>query len=214
MQHTIANSRKQSISVIIADDHSLVADMLAEMLRASGDFEVTTLSSFAEVRQISGKCNLLLLDVNMPGMNGISSVIEIIDADLSRAVVLFSGNTTTEFVRQALAAGARGFLPKTISIRTLVNALRLIAAGEVFVPSSFLQQGMVSDADSRESSTLSERELTVLRSVSAGMKNKEIAHLLGLSEVTVKMHVRSICAKLTAKNRAHACIVGKERGLI
>lgn len=208
---------KQLISVVIADDHHLVTDMLSEMLASSGDFEVTTVGTFSELKQLCDSRNahdLLLLDVNMPGMNGIESVSELIEEYPDRKLVIFSGNATSEFVRQSLTAGARGYLSKTISIRTLANALKLIHAGEVFVPSYFLNENIAPKTAKNDGAILSERELSVLRKVSSGLKNKEIAYILGLSEVTIKMHLRSICSKLHAKNRANACIVAKERGLI
>ena len=108
-----------------------------------------------------------------------------------------------------MAAGAAGYVPKTLSSKAMVAAIRAMAAGEVFNPIGILQ----SDAGpSIGSATLTKREADVLRGICKGQSNKEIARVLELQEVTVKLHVKKLSRKLGAKNRTHAAMIARDSG--
>jgi two-component system nitrate/nitrite response regulator NarP len=203
------------ISVLIADDHHLIRDALAKALGADQRFCVTTADSFASVTEIiadTGPIDVILLDIVMPGMKGLESVEDIVTLNTDGAVVVFSGNTAPDFTTQAIELGARGFIPKTLPLKSLSAAIHLIAMGQVFVPIE--ANTTLGDKDGDEVSVLTQRELSILNLVSDGMTNKEIAWKVGIVEVTVKMHMRSICIKLEAKNRAHAVILASKLGLL
>lgn len=203
------------ISVMIADDHDLVRESMAYALIALPEFTVTTANSYATVVDAiasTGKVDVLLLDIIMPGMNGLRSIDELVKVNADGAVVVFSGNTPPDFVAQALALGARGFIPKTLPLRSLATAIQLIASGQIFVPVD--SRGTTGEGGVEGIDRLTRREMGVLKQVSGGLTNKEIAWKLGVSEVTVKMHMRAICAKLKAKNRAHAAIIAAQTGLL
>lgn len=200
---------------MIADDHHLVRDALANELGAKHGLSVATADSYATVKAgISnlGKIDVILLDIVMPGMNGLKSVEEFIKLNTEGAVVIFSGNTAPDFISQALTLGARGFIPKTLPLRSLAAAIKLIAMGQIFVP--FENDGQLEKATGRQHGRLTSRELSVLNHVSGGLTNKAIAWELGIVEETVKMHMRSICTKLDAKNRAHAVNLAAQSGLL
>ena len=203
------------ISVLIADDHHLVRDALVRALGADKRFSVTAADSYdavlAEIRS-HGKIDVVLLDIIMPGMHGLESVKEIVELNADGAVVVFSGNTALDFTTQALELGARGFIPKTLPLRSLAAAIHLIAMGQVFVP---IDVG-ASDVQEKDDKLvrLTPKELTILNFVSDGLTNKEIAWETGVVEVTVKMHMRSICIKLKAKNRAHAVTLASKLGFL
>jgi two-component system nitrate/nitrite response regulator NarP len=203
------------ISVLVADDHHLIRDALVGSLRADGKFSVTAAGSYetvkAEILRLS-KIDVILLDIVMPGMEGLKSVEEFIALNAGGAVVVLSGNAAPSFTSQALDLGARGFIPKTLPLRSLSAAVELISLGQIFVP--FDATSTDEDGVNDKIAKLTARELAIINYVSDGLTNKEIAWKIGIVEVTVKMHMRSICIKLEAKNRAHAVILASKLGLL
>jgi len=215
-----AAAESGSIKVLIADDHQLLLDAMVRPLEKCG-FDVHLANSFSsacERIRADGPFDVVLLDLNMPGMDGLSTIKSIVAENAGGSVVLFSGSVSRVVVMRALEEGARGFIPKSVSLRSLENALRLVASGERFVPYSFFETPQDNRAKrepaSDAASKLNERELKVLYGASIGQSNKEIAHDLSISEVTVKMHMRSICTKLGAKNRTQAAMIAKQTQII
>lgn len=212
MVEQMTGAADTEVDLLIADDHQLVRDLVASHLRAQGGFSVTTADSFAAAQQAiatQGGFDIVLLDFAMPGMKGVQGVADLVAANQGKPVVLFSGLARRETVMEALARGASGYIPKSTSAKSLPNAIRLVLSGEVYLPASFQSAPPPGAGDSG----LSPRELEVLRAVRGGLMNKEIANRMGLSEVTIKMHVRSICTKLNARNRTQAAIMAESLGL-
>ena len=145
----------------------------------------------------------------MPGMDGLKGLDRMKDANDGKPVAILSGNATPSVADKAIEAGAAGFVPKTLGSKSMVSAIRFMAAGEVFVPYGFLQQ-----AEQKTVANLTERETEVLRGLCEGKSNKEIALDLDLQEVTIKLHVKTLCRKLEAKNRTQAALIAKERQLV
>ncbi|MFD1913165.1 response regulator transcription factor [Halodurantibacterium flavum] len=204
----------ETIRLLVADDHDMVLEMISMFLSAQPDIHVQTASSFDEALgriDAEGHFDILLLDYNMPGMNGISGVLRGIKANGGRPVAILTGNPTRRLVDEAVDAGAAGVIPKTNSVRSLVNAIRFIHAGEQYLPMELLRERAPEEGVS--SSRLSEREMLVLSHLAEGKPNKTIASDLNLAEATVKMHVKSICRKLGVTNRTQAVIVSRDRGL-
>lgn len=201
--------------VLIADDHELILDTLVAYIEASGGIEVVTAPDFpsaqAKIEQDSG-FDLVLLDLNMPGMNGISGLQTAISMDGVARVALFSGDATRETAEQALAAGAAGFVPKTLPAKSLVNAIRFMAMGEQYLPADFLS-GNSPHSEHPLAKELTQREQQVLKGLTEGKANKEIARDLELSEPTVKLHIKTLYRKIGASNRTQAAIFAKETGL-
>ncbi|KUF11293.1 response regulator [Pseudoponticoccus marisrubri] len=197
--------------ILVADDHDLVRETIAAYLDAADIDEVVTEATLddavARVER-SGAFDLVLLDYNMPGMNGLQGLDRMKAANGGRPVAILSGSATREVADAALRGGAQGFIPKTLSARSLLTAARFMAAGEVYVPVEFMQ------ADSAGApGPLTRRELDVLRGICEGKANKEIARDLDLQEVTVKLHVKTLSRKLEARNRTHAAMIARDRGL-
>ncbi len=202
--------------VLIADDHVLVRDTIAAFVEASGGISTDTAVDLSEaigrIRE-NGRYDLVLLDYRMPGMAGLEGLSQALVENGDASVALISGDASREVAEQAVAAGAIGFLPKTMGAKSLVNAIRFMAAGETFVPFDVLQ-----DADSTPdhplAATLSGREKDVLAGLCQGLSNKEIAREIGIQEVTVKLHVKTLCRKLNARNRTQAAMIAKDAGLV
>lgn len=206
---------EKSISVLIADDHDLLVEMVEACLESEGfknNNRARSLDEALEKIANEGSFDIVLLDLDMPGMNGLQGIEKAIAANKDGAVVLFSGQARQEAVFRALEMGARGYVPKTLTAKSMTNALKFIASGEVFVP-SVVASSMAQGQRSRRPSTLTAKEMDVLRGICRGDANKDIARDLGLTEITVKMHVRSICAKLNVSNRTQIAMTAVARGL-
>ena len=194
--------------ILVADDHDLVRETIAAYLVAEGFEEVQTASDVAQaLTQVAqAPFHLILVDYDMPGMQGLTGLARLIAANKPRPVSLISGAISAETAAEALEMGAAGFVPKTLGSRNLVAAVKAMLAGEVFAPVSMIPKG--------SEGLLSGRELDVLRGICAGKSNKEIARDFGLQEVTVKLHVKTMSRKLNAKNRTHAAMIARDRKLI
>ena len=201
--------------ILIADDHDLVRDTLSAFLEQAGGFEVTTVGSFGEVEGRLAEAapfDLVMLDWQMPGMDGLAGLSRAMEAARGGPVALMSGYARRETAEAALEMGAAGFLPKSMPARRLVNAVKFMCMGERFAPVDFLRgdEGEAHPLAAR----LTERERQVLEGLCRGLSNKEIARELALQEVTVKLHVKTLCRKLEARNRTHAAMIAKETGLV
>jgi two-component system nitrate/nitrite response regulator NarL len=153
-----------------------------------------------------------MLDYMMPGMNGLEGLAAMRAAVPGTPVALLSGAAPRSVAEQALAEGAAGFLPKTMSTKSLVAAARFMAAGEVYAP-VLRTADRKANTEAATIGPLTPRELDVLRRLCRGMANKEIARDLDLQEVTVKLHVKTLYRKIDARNRTHAAMIAKEAGL-
>ena len=205
-----------TISVLIADDHKLLAESLQLYLSADGGFVTDRAESLDEALECiarKGGYDVVLLDLDMPGMAGLSGIERAIGANTRGRVVLFSGQARQEAALRAMEIGAAGFMPKTLSPKSLVAAIRFVAAGETYFPSS-MARGRTRTSSQPGDVQLSNRELQVLRGICDGRTNKDIAADLSLTEVTVKMYVRSVCTKLKASNRTQAAITALATGIV
>ncbi len=198
--------------ILIADDHELLRDVLRSYLEAEGGFEVETVADLpAALAAIAASppFDLVLLDYSMPGMNGFAGLAKAVASNGGRPVALMSGLAPSGVPDRVLECGASGFLPKTLPARSVVNAIRFMAAGETYVP---LDLARPASPNISGDTNLSPRERQVLSGLCAGHPNKEIARQLDLREPTIKLHVKLICRKLEARNRTHAAMIARERG--
>lgn len=208
---------KQRYNLLVADGHALVNDAIAAFLSENVEFSVVSacdLTSTLEALSTNPKIDLLLLEVSLPGMAGLESIKKIVTEYPGLKIVLLSGSVSSQFVFQSLQLGVQGYVPKSLPLRSLTSALRLVLSGQVFLPFSLLPE-VGSDTFQKNSGassgSLTDREINILRLASKGKTNKEIAWALGTSEISVKMYIRTIFAKLGASNRTHAVMLAKEK---
>lgn len=213
MANVLGGQQARVSRVLLADDHRLIAEAVAALLSSTGDFQVETAETFDEaIAALAGDnvYDIIMLDLRMPGLVGLEGVRRVVDRAKSAQVVLFSAHADRHIMARAIEMGVRGLIPKTMPLQSLVSVLRLIESGQMFVPTDYAEdKPALAEKDS-----LSDTELYVLRLAAAGLTNKHIANDLDQSETTIKMHMRSICRKLGARNRAHAAVIGRDMAII
>lgn len=203
------------MKILIADDHDLLRDTLVMFLEGEGNIETVTASDFdgaMALVDVQGPFDLIMLDYNMPGMQGLTGLKTALAHNGGQKVALMSGIATKSVAEEALADGAAGFVPKTLSAKSLINAVRFMAMGEQYAPIDFMTQEEAA-APNPLAEKLSRRELQVLEGLSQGKSNKEIARDLDLQEPTIKLHVKTLYRKIGAANRTQAALIAKEQGL-
>lgn len=216
LQQTQGNKLRHmnAMRILLADDHGMVRDTISAYLETEGRAAVIAVADYMEAMKslsAKGPFDLVLLDFNMPGMNGLDSLSDAIKAFPDQPFAILSGTAPNKIAQQAVEMGAIGFLPKTMGAKSLVNAVRFMVAGETFVPASVLADD-ATDVETAFTKQLSQRERQVLSGLCRGWSNKEIARELDLQEVTIKLHVRTLCKKLNAKNRTQAALIAQGAG--
>src|SRR3954451_2269266 len=213
------------IRVAIADDQELAREGFRLILDAQGDLEVVgTAGTGVEAVDLVGRLSpdVMLMDVRMPGMDGIEATRQITAVNAGTKVLVLTTFDLDEYVHAALLAGASGFLLKDAPRAQLIEAVRTIHRGDVVLASQvtrrLIEEFLVGRPRSKASSSalkkLSPREAEVLGMVATGQSNAEIAGQLFLSEATVKTHVARILAKLALRDRVQAVVFAYENGLI
>ena len=204
------------MKILIADDHDLLRDTLVMFLEREGGIECVTapnLESTLAIVTAEGPFDLIILDYNMPGMSGLNGLKKALMHDGTQKVALLSGIATRSVAEEALAMGAAGFVPKTLSAKSLINAVRFMAMGEQYAPIDFMTAEDEAKVPNPLAEKLSRRELQVLEGLSKGKSNKEIARDLDLQEPTIKLHVKTLYRKIGAGNRTQAALIAKDEGL-
>jgi DNA-binding NarL/FixJ family response regulator len=203
----------QSHHLLIADDHPLFRGALRQAV--TGLFErvdVAEAGTFEEVSDLldrGGDIDLILLDLSMPGVRGFSGLMYLRAQYPSLPIVVVSANDDPAVIRRCMEFGASGFIPKTLGIEMLRQAIGRVLQGEVWTPPD-VDLGRQSDAETTAMigrlSTLTPQQVRVLMMLSGGLLNKQIAYELGVSEATVKAHVSAILQKLGVESRTQAVI--------
>ncbi|MEY9927229.1 DNA-binding NarL/FixJ family response regulator [Catenulispora sp. GP43] len=215
-----------SIRVLIADDQAMVRAGFGALLAAQPDIEVVgdAANGVQAVAEVAAhEPDVVLLDVRMPVMDGLEAVQHILAGAPERPrVLMLTTFDLDDYVYAALRAGASGFLLKDAPAAELVHAVRVVAAGDALLAPSVTRRLIADFAARRPAdrpepttiSTLTPRELDVLRLVARGLSNQEIAAELVLAEQTVKTHVSRILAKTGLRDRAQAVVLAYESGLV
>lgn len=208
-----------SISVLIADDHALLSQSLQGVLDAEPDIETVgvagTLRETAELLERTAP-DVLLLDHRMPDGDGIAAIADLTSRSPATAVVVVTASTADEHLLAAVDGGAAGFVSKTSGLSDLTASVRAAASGEAVISVDLLNRVLqrINRGDLTETPRLTSREDEVLRLVSHGMTNAQIAAELFVSVNTVRNHVANISSKLNAHSKLEALAIATRRGLI
>jgi DNA-binding NarL/FixJ family response regulator len=201
------------VKLLIIDDHPVVREGLAAVLRqAEPDLEILQASGRAEGLELAAAnpgLDMVFLDLKIPDAEGVSAIAEFGRRCPQLPLIVISSSESPADVRESLAAGALGYVPKSAAPHTMVGAMKLVLAGEIYIPPL-----MLGSEPAPASPRLTDRQLGVLRQVCDGASNKQIARRLGLSEKTVKAHVTAILRELGAANRTQAARAASTAGLI
>jgi DNA-binding NarL/FixJ family response regulator len=205
--------------ILLADDHALFRSGLSLVLQQLGpEVSIIEACNFDEaLGQASSDLDLVLLDLNMPGMDGPAGLGRFRESVTTVPVVVISASENVADIEQLLDAGAVGYIPKSSSSQVMLSALALVLAGGTYVPSQVLRRGasgLPSQGKAGPGGLLTDRQLDVLRLLVQGKSNKVIARELRLSEGTIKIHLASLYRVLNAANRTEAVVEAQRRGLL
>ncbi len=224
-------SRKK-IRLMIVDDHPLFRTGLRRIVELEEDFGIVGeiadgAEALAKARTV--KPQVILMDVNLPGMNGLQVTRELTASHSETAVIILTAYHDDEQMLHALRAGASAYFPKDVNPQELVDAIRQVSSGKYVVNEQVLSKPQVAtwllnqfeqmqgadDLDSdHKFQPLSAREMQILQCITSGQSNKEIAKALGISRQTVKNHMTSILRKLAVNDRTQAAVYALRRGWI
>ncbi len=204
--------------IILADDHKIVREGLRWMLSDEDDVEIVGEADSGEallklVDRVDA--DIVLLDVRMPGMSGLDALEILSERVPDLKVIILSMHGEPAYVRRAVELGAAGYLLKSSDRDELLGALAAVAAGKAYIQGEVTETLMKSiSGQEAGTSLLSPRETEILVLVSRGLENKQIATELGISEATVKTHLKGVFNRLDVSSRAEAAAVGLRLGLI
>lgn len=211
-----------AIRVLLCDDQALVRSGFRMILDARPDLDVVGEAedgreAVDQVRSLAP--DVVLMDIRMPNLDGIEATRRIVSSSSAARVLILTTFDPDEYVYEAIRAGASGFLLKDVEPEELVDAIRVVAAGNALLGPTVTQRLLERFAGSsggtpRSLDELTERELDILRLVAGGLSNAEIAERLVVSETTVKSHVSAVLRKLGVRDRVQAVIVAYDAGLV
>jgi len=215
------------IRVLLADDQALLVTALSTILNAQDDIEVVTTAhtgNEAVTAAISHRIDVAILDIRMPGMDGIAAAQAILSRVPDCRIIMLTTFNEEELVAQSIAAGAHGFLLKDADPEVLVGAVRDVAKGESVLASQVtgpvleayrtaLTRGQLSAQERQGLSLVTRREMEVLSLIARGATNGEIAREMVIADTTVKTHVSSLLSKLAARDRVALVLLAQKAGI-
>lgn len=205
----------EKIKILIADDHSLVREGLKQILELESDMQIVGQAGDGEEAIMllqQTKPDIVILDINMPKMNGIQTLRRMKDMDYTTKIIMLTFHEEEEYIRETLNLGANGYVLKDAESESLTKAIREVYNGGTSTPthimnSNFEEQFLHGKTNSeKEKRKLTKREYEVLTLIAEGISNKEIASRLFISEKTVKNHVSSVFKKIGVSDRTQAAI--------
>jgi two-component system nitrate/nitrite response regulator NarL len=212
------------MKLLIVDDHPVLRDGLAALLQQAGpDTAILQARNALEGLALADSCtdlDVIILDLEMPGMKGLQALSEFGRKRPDVPVIVLSSSEDPRDVRQSLASGALGYVPKSASQQVLLSAIHLVLNGDLYIPALILDEDSIPAGQRMRSvgpqgaRSLTQRQIEILRLLSEGMPNKTIATTLDLSVKTVKVHITTIFRALNVVNRTQAAVAGRKAGII
>lgn len=210
-----------SVKIMLVDDHALIREGLKQILEMDGNYEVISeASNGVECLKLLEQNipDIMLLDINMPTMDGIDLLKEIKNKKISVKVLILTMHEGIEYLLQAVDIGVDGYIMKNSESAELRKAINSIISGESYIQASLipaLNSRLINrDYDKDKVDSLTKRELEVLVQVANGMFNKEIADILNISERTVKNHISNIFRKIDVNDRTQAAVFAIKNNLV
>ncbi len=203
------------LKILIAEDHPLFREALTDIASLLSEdaqsLAVEDTAALLAAMENDDSFDLLLLDFFLPGSGGFATLMEVQAKAPGMAVVIVSSLDDSEIVRQAAALGVAGFLHKSATRKSMVDALRAVLAGGVSFPADLLAASSKNiNSGFEEGEPLTPRQMDVLKALVQGKSNKEIARILGISQETVKVHISSILRRLGCSSRTHAVVAARK----
>ncbi|SMX28447.1 Transcriptional regulatory protein DegU [Pelagimonas phthalicica] len=215
---TTPDQRDEPTTALVVDDHPLFCDALTLTLQSIADFsEIRTAGTLEKALQIVGQdssIGLIILDLNLPDVNGLDGVVRLRTAAPDALIIIASSMADNRMISHALKAGANGFVPKHSQRSVFRRAYEAVVAGQSYVPDDYIdpqggQEGSPDEALTRLAS-LTNQQARILHLICEGKLNKQIAFDLSIAETTVKAHVTAIMRKLGVQSRTQAVLVAQE----
>ncbi len=213
------STMEQSSTILIADDHPLfreaMRDVVAEAFPEIRTLEANSYQVVEDLVESDETIELILLDLKMPGMNGFSGFVSLRNAVPAIPIVVITADQDPATVRELAARGAAGFMSKSLSRRTMVDALHCVASGDLFFTETGATEdvgpsggtGNIDEELEQKICSLTQQQRKVLEFVASGLANKVIAYELGITESTVKAHVSAVLRKLNVHSRTQLALI-------
>ena len=206
-------------TILIIDDHALFRDGLSYVLDGLNMnvslLQASSYESAIELVSYGENIDLVLLDLDLPGISNLDALKGVAEHLPSAKIVILSGNEKGQILRDAFNYGAKGYIPKSTHADVMVNALKLVLSGGVYIPEQLLANDDFQSSPEKNAITIfSPRRQQVLELMATGKSNKEIARDMSLTDSTVRVHVTYILNALGASNRTHAVQIAVQQGLV
>ncbi len=209
------------IRVLLADDHSMIREGIKQLLELDPNFTVVGQAGDGlECMKMlqTREADILLLDVNMPKMNGIEVLEKIKEENIEIKVLMLTIHNEVDYLLKAVDIGCNGYILKNSDVNLLKKAINSVYNGEMFIQPDLipiLNMGLINKEESSQTlEGLTKREIEVLKLITEGLFNKEIAYKLSISERTVKNHVSNIFKKINASDRTQAAVFAIRNGVV
>jgi len=210
------------MKILLIDDHPLfragICTIIAELDEQVQPVEASSCEEAMKLISAQDNFDLILLDLNLPGMDGLTGLHKLRNVTPSTPIVVLSASEDHASIKEAITQGAKGYIPKSASSAVILSAIHLVFSGGIYLPMAIFDEDKICNKPDKvvnqNGEILTKRQRDVLVLVAQGKTNKSIALLLNMAENTVRVHVAAIMKFFDANNRTEATYVAKQQGLL